>query len=61
MAEENYLRQRLEALRRSYFKDAQPIIDRLVRIKQMQVPEPMLIPTTQLAIWGTQNETTYSR
>lgn len=43
MTEEEFLRERLRILHESYLKDAQPIIDRLVRITANRAPSMMVI------------------
>lgn len=49
--EEQYWHERLRMLQEAYAREAKPIIDRLVRIKSMQVPT-YLISADQMQLVG---------
>ena len=46
-AEERYCYQMLAELRKSYERDAKPYIDRLVALKSMQTPAPIVLTLDQ--------------
>ena len=48
MGEEEYLRGLLAEMHRRYLKEAEPIIDALIRIENLKPPKPIFIDANQL-------------
>lgn len=56
MSEEQYLHQQIDLIRLEYEKAIKPYVDRLIYLKQLEIPKPIYMTVEQAAAHGITEE-----